>query len=179
MGLSPMVVLPQFNSSEGKNEMLLTLTNMGANRVKVPTASHATDTVIYMCYGNASITTDQSNKTGVWDSNFKGVWHLNDNAANTVVSDSPGANNGTNQANTSSKTTNGKTAKALLYNNSSDYTDMATNVGNYTLSDSFTVEAWVNPALDSANRAIFGNAYALAGYLLRVTTANKVWTKTV
>jgi RHS repeat-associated protein len=142
--------------------------------VKVATASHSTDTVIYMCYGNAAITTDQSNKTGVWDSNFKGVWHLNDNAANTVVSDSPGANNGTNQANTSTKTTNGKTAKALLYNSSSDYTDMATNVGNYTLSDSFTVEAWVNPALDSANRAIFGNAYALAGYLLRVTTVNKV-----
>jgi len=44
--------------------------------VKVPTVSHTTDTVIYLFYGNSGITTDQSNKTGVWDSNYKGVWHL-------------------------------------------------------------------------------------------------------
>jgi len=44
--------------------------------VKAPTLSHTTDTVIYMFYGNGSITTDQSNKMGVWDANYKGVWHL-------------------------------------------------------------------------------------------------------
>ena len=142
--------------------------------VKLPAVSHTTDTVIYMCYGNSLITTDQSNRTGVWDANYKGVWHLNDNAASTAVTDSTGANNGTNQANTSGKTASGKVGKALTYNGSSDYTDMGTNVGGYVLSDSFTVEAWVNAALDSANRAVYGNAYALAGYLLRVNTANKV-----
>ena len=43
--------------------------------VKVPTLSHTTDTVIYMFYGNSSISTDQSNKTAVWDSNYLGIWH--------------------------------------------------------------------------------------------------------
>jgi len=61
----------------------------------------------------------------------------------------------------------------MSFNGSSDYTDLGTNVGNYTMSDSFTLEAWINPALDSANRAIFGNAYAAAGYLFRINTANK------
>src|SRR5262249_49667263 len=44
--------------------------------VKVPTLSHTSDTTVYLCYGNASISTDQSNKSAVWDANYKGVWHL-------------------------------------------------------------------------------------------------------
>ena len=64
--------------------------------VKIPTLSHTTDTVIYLFYGNSSVTTDQSNKSGVWDSNYLGMWHLEDQAANTAVSDSTSdANNGT------------------------------------------------------------------------------------
>src|SRR4030065_2715347 len=45
--------------------------------VEVPTISYTTDTVIYIAYGNASITTDQQNKTGTWNSNFVLVDHLN------------------------------------------------------------------------------------------------------
>jgi RHS repeat-associated protein len=142
--------------------------------VKVPTVSHTSDTTIYMCYGNSSISTDQSNRTAVWDSNFKGVWHLSDNAADTTVADSTAANNGTNQANTSTKTGTGKDARALSYNGSSDYTDLGSNVGNYGTADSFTIEAWVNPALDSQNEAIYANGFALAGYHIRMTTGNRV-----
>jgi len=36
----------------------------------------ANDTVIYMYYGSACVTADPQNATGVWDSNYKGVWHL-------------------------------------------------------------------------------------------------------
>jgi len=42
--------------------------------VKVPLLSHTSDTTIYVCYGNASITTDQSNRTAVWDANYNGHW---------------------------------------------------------------------------------------------------------
>ncbi len=52
--------------------------------MKVPTVSPtAPDTVIYMYYGNASAT-DQSNKNGVWDSNYKAVYHLTQNPAGTA-----------------------------------------------------------------------------------------------
>lgn len=61
--------------------------------VKVPTVSHTSDdTVFYMCYGNASITTDQSNKAAVWDSSYKGVWHL-PNGTTLTVGDSTGNGN--------------------------------------------------------------------------------------
>src|SRR5216684_1564246 len=44
--------------------------------VNVASLSHVTDTVVYIFYGNGSVTTDQSNKAAVWDANYKGVWHL-------------------------------------------------------------------------------------------------------
>lgn len=44
--------------------------------VRVPTLSHTSDTVLYLGYGKSSITTDQSNRTGVWDANFGAVYHF-------------------------------------------------------------------------------------------------------
>lgn len=44
--------------------------------VQVPTLSHTTDTVIYIWYGNASVTTDQAKPAAVWDTDFKAVYHL-------------------------------------------------------------------------------------------------------
>ncbi len=46
--------------------------------VNVPTLSTTYSTTIYMYYGNTSITSDQS-QTSTWNSNFKGVWHLDNN----------------------------------------------------------------------------------------------------
>lgn len=44
--------------------------------VNIPTVSHTADTVFYLFYGKSSVSTDQSNPTGTWDSNYKGVWHF-------------------------------------------------------------------------------------------------------
>ena len=44
--------------------------------VRIPTLAYNADTTIYMYYGNAAITSATANPTGVWDTNFKGVWHL-------------------------------------------------------------------------------------------------------
>lgn len=49
--------------------------------LQVPDLSSSTDTVLYMYYGNSSAS-DQATTTGVWNSNYKGVWHLPDNAGN-------------------------------------------------------------------------------------------------
>ena len=45
--------------------------------VRVPTLYDNENTYIYMYYGNATCSSQQ-NATGVWDGNFKGVWHLSD-----------------------------------------------------------------------------------------------------
>jgi len=52
--------------------------------VRIPTLSYDTNTVIYMYYGNTCISTSQENVTGVWDSNYLGVWHLKESGDGTV-----------------------------------------------------------------------------------------------
>jgi hypothetical protein len=65
--------------------------------VRIPTLSSTTDTTIYMWYGNSSVTTSQENKTGVWDSNFKGVWHLKEATGANVADSTSNGNTGTPQ----------------------------------------------------------------------------------
>lgn len=50
--------------------------------VKVPSIN--TGTVIYMYYGNSCMTASSQNATGVWDANYKGVWHLSQNPTGTA-----------------------------------------------------------------------------------------------
>jgi hypothetical protein len=44
--------------------------------VRIPTLSHSVDTVVYLFYGNPSITVSQENKAGVWRNNYFSVYHL-------------------------------------------------------------------------------------------------------
>jgi len=71
--------------------------------IRIPTLSHTVDTVIYMFYGNSSVTTYQGNTNATWNSSFKGVYHFGD-ASSLILTDStsnantvslPGANNPT------------------------------------------------------------------------------------
>lgn len=69
-----------FTASDGttvlKHEVELYTDTSGlvAYWVKVPSVD--VGTVIYIYYGNASVTTTQADPTNVWNSSFKGVWHL-------------------------------------------------------------------------------------------------------
>jgi len=56
---------------------------MGAH----PTLSHTTDTVLYMYYGNPSVTASQQNSTGAWDGYYQAVYHLA-NVGSGTASDS-------------------------------------------------------------------------------------------
>jgi hypothetical protein len=136
--------------------------------VRVPSLSHTADTTIYLCYGNSGITTDQSNKTGVWDSNFKAVYHLDDQAANTSIKDSSAnLSNGTNAANTSGKTITGKFAQGLTYNGTSDNT--ATGVaqtGSFTWECWFKLTDWTTQSGSSDYSTLMAGTYASGGALL-------------
>lgn len=107
--------------------------------------SASVDTSVYYLMGNAAVTTDQSNKTAVWDANFKLVWHLADNAASTAVLDSTSnANNGTNTANTSTKTTTGQINGALGYVHASTELTTVTNPVTIGTGDT-TTSFWYKP----------------------------------
>ena len=53
--------------------------------VRIPMLSNTTDTMIYMYFDNSGIASSQENKTGVWDSNFKGVWHMKETTGTTLA----------------------------------------------------------------------------------------------
>jgi hypothetical protein len=140
--------------------------------VQLPTLSSTANTVFYVFYGNASVTTDPSNKTG-WDSNYAGVWHLDNNAANTTVSDSSSqGNNGTAAANTNTKTAAGVVGSALSFNGSTDQVTTGVVSGK-----TFTWEAWVNSSVMTS--AKYQSILTLAGssYMLMdaYVAADSLW----
>ncbi|HSW96878.1 MAG TPA: DUF2341 domain-containing protein [Candidatus Saccharimonadales bacterium] len=124
--------------------------------VRLPVLYANTDTVLSMYYDNTAISSSQENKNSVWDTNYVGVWHLNDNAANTTVSDSTAIiNTGTNAANTSTKTVSGQIAGGLTFNGSTDKTVTTTN-GSIKGQAGVTVSAWVNTtALSGLQQEIY------------------------
>jgi hypothetical protein len=57
--------------------------------VNIPSLTPATNTIVYMYFGNSTATSSQQNVTGTWNSNFAGVYHFpstvgweNDSTAN-------------------------------------------------------------------------------------------------
>ena len=64
--------------------------------VRIPTVSHTADTIIYMQYGNSSITTSQENKSGVWQVGYQSVYHF----GSTLGADSGSAGYGLSQTGT-------------------------------------------------------------------------------
>ena len=57
----------------------LILNNQFTAWVKIPTIDDTTDTEFFMYYGNPSAANQEDIAGGVWDSNYVGVWHLNNN----------------------------------------------------------------------------------------------------
>ncbi len=123
--------------------------------VSVPvlnTNAAASDTVIWVYYGNPDVTTSLENPGGVWDTNFRAVWHLADNEANTTVKESTSyANTGTAAASTSTKSTDGRIGSALTFNGTNDYIYTTTA---YNSPSSVTVSAWINTGTASGRKII-------------------------
>lgn len=110
--------------------------------VKVPqiNASSSTDHV-YMYYGNSSVADGQA-ATSVWDSNYKGVWHLNEASGNALDSTSNG-NTLTNNATVTY--TEGQIAKSGSFASASS--QFLSHVDNDSLSvdgQDFSYVTWVN-----------------------------------
>jgi hypothetical protein len=121
--------------------------------VKVPTVSTSVDTVIYMAYGDASISTDQSDSTNVWDTNFQAVYHMDESSLGTggaTVSDS--TSNARNMVTAVSGTgdvqpATGKIGGGIAITGSNQYQGgYITNSSNSGLGSgtSLTVECWVS-----------------------------------
>lgn len=106
--------------------------------VLVASASSSVDTVLYILWGDASVTTDQSNPTAVWDANYKLIAHFPDGTT-LGLADSTGLNTGTNHSATA---TSGEIDGAANFNGSSQYIDFG-NSTPLNITGDITMEAWV------------------------------------
>jgi len=108
--------------------------------VLLPAVSHSVDTPFYMWYGNAAITSDQSNQQGTWDSFFSGVWHL---ASLQSANDSSSyAESGTNNGTAAIA---GKIGDGGNFNGSKAYLEVGDSPAlDLDRTDSFTFEFWMN-----------------------------------
>ena len=111
--------------------------------VSIPTLSNSADTSIYMYYGNSAITSATANPNGVWDANFKGVWHLPNGTTLSATDSTSNANNGTASSVTA---TTGQIDGAGSFNGIGGGSNV--NVGSKTNLDfttqPITAEAWIN-----------------------------------
>ncbi|MGA1844575.1 MAG: DUF2341 domain-containing protein [bacterium] len=114
--------------------------------VRIDSLSKATDTTIYIFYGNACVTAPSEDPGNVWDGNFKGVWHLKEDTDETNEDSTQYGNDGTPFG--SPESTPGKIDGALNFNVPGDATrinipsDPSLNVPDYS---NWTMSAWVKP----------------------------------
>jgi hypothetical protein len=128
--------------------------------VRIPTLSASADTNIYMYYGNALCNTNRQNPTGVWDSNYCGVWHLRETGSgaageyvDSTVKDNDGRGGAGNSNRVPAFTSSGRVDGANAFDGVDDSIDVS---GRSTLNitGSLTLEAWVHPDVVSSHRCL-------------------------
>lgn len=131
--------------------------------VEVPTLDFNDDTVIYMYYGDGNAS-DQSNATGVWDSNYVGVWHLEEaysTDADNYEDSTTNANHGQlTDADTDSAQGTGKIGNCMDFNGDADLIDCGND--SSLKPNSVTVSAWIKSD-DIAKYQLFVNNRANSG----------------
>ncbi|NOR47892.1 MAG: DUF2341 domain-containing protein, partial [Methanosarcinaceae archaeon] len=119
--------------------------------VKIPTLSNTTNTTIYFYYGNAGAS-DGQNVTGVWDSDYVLVQHLNEESGLYYDSTSFG-NNGTFTDTDSDciRGADGKIGKCVYMNGDQVTEHDKIDCGNADsiryMGSSMTLEVWFKPTL--------------------------------
>jgi hypothetical protein len=120
--------------------------------VRIPTLSYNTDTVIYMYYGNTCISSSKENITGVWNSNYKGVWHLDESPTDqgTHADSTSNGNTGTWNDSNSLGNTNatGRIDGADDFDGTDDSIDVSYNA-SLDITSQLTLSAWIKSTADS------------------------------
>ncbi|MFN0060536.1 MAG: DUF2341 domain-containing protein, partial [Planctomycetota bacterium] len=109
--------------------------------VRVSSLSAASNTVLYMYYGNGGAS-NQQNATGVWNSSYKGVWHLKETAGGTgaILDATSNANHGTDNGSPTFAAT-GIIGNAISFDGSNDYISVADSA-SLDITGSGAISAW-------------------------------------
>ena len=113
--------------------------------VKVPTVSSTVDTVLYVLYDNAAISTAQNTgplaPTNVWDTDYVGVWHLPNGTTLTAFDSTANAINGS-LVNTPTATSGQIDGAGNFVSASAQSINLGTHA-ELDLTSAFTIEAWL------------------------------------
>jgi RHS repeat-associated protein len=121
--------------------------------VRIPTLSHTADTVIYLFYGNPSITVSQENKAGVWKNSYASVYHLG-NGTTLGLTDSASA--GYNLLGSASPVS-GKIGGGAAFNgNASTYLYYDSAAAYPSVESAATLETWFQLASSTGGEEILG-----------------------
>ncbi|KPJ58221.1 MAG: hypothetical protein AMJ46_14500, partial [Latescibacteria bacterium DG_63] len=118
--------------------------------VNIPTLKSNEDTVIYMHYGNSSITSSQENAAGVWRNGYKAVWHMGESGDGTTGEFKDSTSNGNHGQGGSGNSDyvptrkDGKIGYAQDFDGSDDHIDVGTPSSLDITGTAITLEAWVN-----------------------------------
>ena len=129
--------------------------------VKISTLSHTSDTVIYMCYGNASISTFQGGaSSSVWSNNFAAVYHF---SGSLSLTDSSGNGNTGTGVNSPTSVTGQIGNGAGLANASSQYINIGTGFGTLQINSGTatgaTLQMWFyDNGSNNYNKGFIGSA---------------------
>lgn len=108
--------------------------------VRVPEIAVGDTSYIHMYYGNNNAEENQ-NAPGVWDENFLGVWHKNDQTSSTIKDSTLNANHGTKKGSNEPIEAGGKFGKAQNYDGVDDHVALS---AVYTAGNNFTFSGWLN-----------------------------------
>ncbi|MFX1455670.1 MAG: DUF2341 domain-containing protein [Promethearchaeota archaeon] len=122
--------------------------------VRLPSLSTITDTKIYLYYGNTTMGPSES-PSGVWDANYKGVWHASENPTGTIYDSTSNNNDGTPQGSMSSADqVDGQIGGSLNFDGNDEFIDCG-NPTSLQITGSITVETWFKADY-------FGNTYLIS-----------------
>jgi hypothetical protein len=138
--------------------------------VRVPAVADDTNTVIYMYYKNSCIASATENPTGVWNSNYKGVWHFAETSGNYL--DSTGNDNDSSSISVTSRTASGKIGYGPQFDGSTDQIEVPNSISLNIQTDDITIEGWMYSAdtTPEGSIAIKGNDDSSAYYGLTFET---------
>jgi hypothetical protein len=143
--------------------------------VALPSLSNSTATTLFVCYGNASISSDLQAPAAVWDTALQGRWGFPDGS---TLSAKDSTSNGFDGAIFNATATAGVIDGGALLNGSTAYIDMGTSAALDPAS-AFTIEAWFNPAASwpQPDGAIVGKLDDAAqnGYMIWYTATGNLY----
>lgn len=110
--------------------------------VDIPSLSSTSDTKIFMYYGNKTCS-NQQNPNNVWNSNYVGVWHLNEISTGPRFDSTINNNTGTPQNYDGDEATTGKIGGADYFDGNNDRISIVDSTSLSFTNDVLTIEAWV------------------------------------